>query len=339
MSTQQVILELETKRDSNVIAFITSDRPPPVAAKIAGDVIRIFYEHLTSLEEKANLDLFIHSRGGDTAVPWRLVNLLREFCSNLTVLVPYRAHSAATLIALGANKIIMSRLGELSPIDPTVGTPFNPSHPTNPQQQVEIGVEDVIGFFNFTRERIGITDQGKVLRVLEKFVDNLHPLAIGGIYRSHSFIRMIATELLSLHMTGKGEEVKIPHIVEHMVEKLYYHNYSIPWKEAKKIGLKVVKADDETEKLLMNLHFEYEKEMSLGKPFNPEEFLAGGNTGEKVVSLAVVESKGKKSKVLKKIKVTRNAIPPGAPPGAIPPYSVHQEFLGWQTVEPEGSTS
>lgn len=55
----------------------------------------------------------------------------------IEVIVPYRAHSTGTLIAIGADKIIMGRLGELSPVDPSTGHPFNPENPVNPKQSLK----------------------------------------------------------------------------------------------------------------------------------------------------------------------------------------------------------
>ncbi|MBU0734226.1 MAG: hypothetical protein KKG10_08760, partial [Proteobacteria bacterium] len=46
--------------------------------------------------------------------------MLREFCEKLAVLVPFRAHSAGTTLALGADEIVMGPLGELGPVDPSV---------------------------------------------------------------------------------------------------------------------------------------------------------------------------------------------------------------------------
>jgi ClpP class serine protease len=53
-------------------------------------------------------------------VPWRLISLFREYAAKVAVLLPYRAYSAATLLALGADEIVMHPFAEMGPIDPTV---------------------------------------------------------------------------------------------------------------------------------------------------------------------------------------------------------------------------
>src|SRR5450756_523092 len=92
-----LIQDLQRLRSSKVICYLTSDRQPPWQAQMAIDVIRPFFETLRRMGKVNAIDLFIFSQGGDTLVPWRIVTLARQFCKKLNVLVPYRAHSAATM--------------------------------------------------------------------------------------------------------------------------------------------------------------------------------------------------------------------------------------------------
>jgi ClpP class serine protease len=70
--------------------------------------------------------------------------------------VPYKAHSAGTMIALGADEIVMSDLSEISPIDPSTANVFNPSDPTNLQNKIPISVEDVIAYFDLAKNSCSI---------------------------------------------------------------------------------------------------------------------------------------------------------------------------------------
>jgi ATP-dependent protease ClpP protease subunit len=68
-----------------------------------------------------HLVLILNCPGGDGLAAERLINACRSYSTNgFTVLVPKQAKSAATMICLGANKIIMSNTAELGPIDPQV---------------------------------------------------------------------------------------------------------------------------------------------------------------------------------------------------------------------------
>jgi ClpP class serine protease len=116
---QQLIRQIQENRKSKLITYITGDRQP-VGAMIAEDAVRPLYDQLLAVGKIERIDLFLYSRGGDVSVPWRIVSMFREFCREFSVISPYKAHSAATLISLGADEIVMGKKSELSPIDPTL---------------------------------------------------------------------------------------------------------------------------------------------------------------------------------------------------------------------------
>src|SRR5271169_3468979 len=103
MDRKQLIRQIEDLRKSRVITYLTSDRQGPFNARIAMDVIPLVSKQMQAIGKIKNIDLFLYSAGGDTLVPWRLVSMIREYCSKFSVVVPYKAHSAATMIALGAD--------------------------------------------------------------------------------------------------------------------------------------------------------------------------------------------------------------------------------------------
>jgi hypothetical protein len=80
------------------------------------------------------LDLVIHSPGGSPQAAEQMVNYLRTQFDYIRALVPLQAKSAATMIALGCDEIVMGRHSELGPIDPQIlvpvpgGARFAPAH-------------------------------------------------------------------------------------------------------------------------------------------------------------------------------------------------------------------
>jgi len=272
----ELIKEIQKKRSSKVLAYATGDRPP-FTTQIAGDAIRIFQKHLDSIGMQETISLFLYSVGGDMITPLRLVRLIREYCKHFEVLVPYRAHSAATLICLGADKLILSRLAELSPIDPTTAHPFNPVDPTDPDKnkKVPISVEDVTSYFLFARERACIRDE-QMVNIFNELTNKIHPLALGNIYRGHRMIRMLARKLLLLHLNEEKDKHKIEETIKKLTEELCIHGYLISREEAKKeLGLNIEKPDNKFETLMWNLYMEYETDMELGVPFDPIGLLGG----------------------------------------------------------------
>jgi hypothetical protein len=334
-SRVKLIKEIGKLRNSAVISYITSDRPGPVSAKIAMDVIPLFYNHLKKLGHSKKIDLFIYSLGGDTMAPLRLVHLLREFCDKFGVLVAYKAHSAATLVAIGADEIVMGPLGELSPIDPTITTAFNPPHPENPQEpKVEISIEDVMSFVNLAKEKVGLSDQDNLVRVFEKLTERIHPLALGGVYRSHALIRLMAEKLLKLHTKDKEKSQRISQIVDKLAEKLYYHAYLITRTEAEELGLKIVKPQKDLEDLMWNLYSEYETAMELGRPFNPFDYIRPELEAERVdkeFDIAFIESEKLVHRGCKKLRILKTLLATPAPspiPG--PPVQIQVQDLGFE---------
>jgi len=295
MDRKQLILQIEGLRKSRVISYVTSDRQGPFNARIAMDVIPLISKQLQAIKKAQNVDLFLYSAGGDTMVPWRLVSMIREYCEKFSVLVPYKAHSAATMIALGADEIVMSDLSELSPIDPSTANVFNPPDPQNPQNKIPISVEDVMAYFDLAKNKFGIKNDEELSRVFMKFVDSnpqIHPLALGNVNRIHNLIRILAKRLIKSHKAQLKEE-EVGKIVDYFTEKLYSHQYFIGRKEAKEdLGLKTVEdASDLLSKAMTDLYEEYNKELDFGKMWNPENELgANAMQNKKDYKIAYIES-------------------------------------------------
>jgi hypothetical protein len=237
---------------------------------------RVLYDHLDRMTGSP-IDLFIHSNGGDASFPWRLVNLIRECAdgAEFSVLVPYRAYSAATLTALGADKIVMHKMGNLGPTDPTVSNQFNPRDKGN--QTIGINVEDVNAYIQLVKEDVGITHEDELVQAFNILAQQIHPLALGNVKRFLIQSRQMAKKILMLHMGGTVDEHKIDGLVENFTSKLYYHGHPINRDEAiQHLGMKnVVKPPVRVERAMWNLYREYESEMEMTRAFRPgNEFVA-----------------------------------------------------------------
>lgn len=269
----ELIHKIQVSRNSNVICYVTGDREN-INTRIAPDVIRVFHKHLETFGQSERIDLFLYTRGGDVLTPWRLVNLIREYTINFSLLVPFRAYSAGTLIGLGASEIIMGKMGELGPIDPSVANAFNPQDPNNPAAKIPVSVEDVSSFITLATEIGQLKGQEQLETVFSHLAESVHPLALGNVQRNYALIRSIARKLLRLHMSA-DEDPLIKDIVDNLTERLYAHNHMISRREAlEDIKLNVVKPSPELEQTIWALYNEYEAELQLNEPFNPPELLS-----------------------------------------------------------------
>lgn len=336
MQTQNLIKQIEKSRNSKVITYITSDRQGPVNARIAMDIIPIVSAQLRKIGRVPKIDLFLYSSGGDTMVPWRLVSMIREYCDTFSVLIPYKSHSAATMISLGADEIVMTDLAELSPIDPSTANVFNPTDPANPQSKIPISVEDVMAYFDLAKSKFGIKSDAELAKIFNKFVEanpQIHPLALGNVNRIHNLIRMLAKSLLKSHKKRMTDN-EIATIVDYFTEKLYSHQYFIGRREAKDdLGLKnVVNADSDLAKLMSELYEEYKKEMGLGANWNAEAELGDGRAiNTKTYKLACIENTDESNyfELILEYRKGQVNIVQQTPQG---PIQVPQEQVMWRVV-------
>lgn len=334
--TKDIIQKIEKLKGSKVITYLTSDRPGPVNARVAMDIIPIISRQLRAIGKTTNIDLFLYSTGGDTLVPWRLVSMIREYCDKFSVLIPYKAHSAATMISLGADEIVMSDLSELSPIDPSTANVFNPSDPQNVQNKIPISVEEVMAFFDLAKNKVGIKNEEDLARVLSKFFDAnppVHPLALGNVNRTYNLIRRLAEQLLGSH-TKPLDSLQISKIIEYLTEKLYSHQYLIGRKEAKeKIGLSsVVYAENELAQAMTELYEEYKKEMELEVIWNPENELGlGMSQNKKSYKIAFIESDKLSNHFNLEIEYRRQQVP-RIHQTPQDPIQIQQEQVGWRII-------
>lgn len=261
---------IEQKRKSKVLVYFCADRPIQ-GSQVATDAIRQLYEHLLAIAPSQKielLDLYLYSVGGMVEAPWRIVPMLREFCNKFNTIIPYKAYSAATLIAMGSDEIVMGRKSELSPIDPSLM--MVPGGQPLPQQPTRLAIEDVFSYLVFIKEA-GLTDQGALSQSISILSEKLTPQVLGSIQRARSHIRLVGRKLLALCQPPL-EERRIDAIIQALTEKMYAHGHGIGRTEAKEIGLQVKEADADLENLIWNLYLSYEKEFKPHESMDPEGY-------------------------------------------------------------------
>jgi len=79
-----------------------------------------FTDLINSVKGNGSIDVLLHSPGGRPDATERLVGLLRERFDEVNFLIPHSAYSAATMLALSGNSIILHPSAILGPIDPQI---------------------------------------------------------------------------------------------------------------------------------------------------------------------------------------------------------------------------
>jgi hypothetical protein len=171
-----------------------------VMSMMQQDALRHVYDLATAIlsDPATKFDLFLYTRGGDSDVPWALISMLREIIGKeveLNALIPYRCHSAGTIAVLGTDTIVMGPKAELGPIDTTMNTPYNPTHPKT-GETLPISVEDVMGYFSLL-DKVGCTGSEGKIEGLKEFTQKVHPYALGMVQRLEDQTRLVAGQMLA----------------------------------------------------------------------------------------------------------------------------------------------
>lgn len=263
----RLYLEVESLRGRPLICYVTSSRQGS-HGQIASDTVPELLLQLQALPaETSELDLLLVSNGGDPTVAWRVVSLIRERTKKFSVLVPQAAYSAATLIALGADEIVMHPHGNLGPTDPQIHAPRK-GQKDSTADSVPFGSEDLAAFLRFAREEVGLGDQAEMLAVFQRFCDDVGPVAIGISARSAQLTVNMGEKLLQLHMPGETNKPKARAISEKLTRDFFHHGYPVSRTEAKEIGLKISASDRSLESLMWRICDDISAELKLREPFN-----------------------------------------------------------------------
>lgn len=264
--------KLEELRGSKLLVYVTSDRLN-AGAKINSDALAYFSNHLDLIGDVEKISLFLYSNGGAGLAAWNIVNLIRSFCNDFEVIIPFRCQSAATLISLGSNRMVMTRQATLGPIDPSINSPINPLANVNGKEvKFPVNVEHVSGYLDMAKKDLGISNSADLKDIYLKLAGTIHPLILGTVYKSRSQIKMLAQKLMKYHII---EKEKIPKVINFLCSESGSHDYTINRREAKEeLGLNVEKPDDELYAVIKAIYHDIETELQLRNPHNVNLLLA-----------------------------------------------------------------
>ncbi len=329
--------KLEKARKSKLLVYITSDRKG-METQIAPDILSLFTEHLDKIGDTSKISLLIYTRGGNTLSAWTLVNLIRNFCKDFEVIIPFNCHSAGTLIALGANRIVMTKQATLGPIDPSVNGPLNPAMPgvPNPNARVPVSVEFVDAYLQMAKKELGIKDQPSLSNILTDLTKHIHPLTLGQVYKSKSQIQMLAEKLLEHQKIDKDNKQKI---IKFLCSESGSHDYTIHRTEAMSIGLEIEKPNMDLYKTIKEIYDSIEAELELRTPFDPIVMLGDTDHEDYNLRRALIESVDYGTDVfVSEGRFSKHQLPPGQVPPGMPqppniapvPISDNRSFDGWK---------
>jgi hypothetical protein len=241
--TQRIIAAVEKRLGATFIAYW--DGPN---GSVCQDDVLTFYALLRHLGTQRRLALYLKSDGGTGMASLRIVHLLREYCQQVTVLVPLNCVSAATMIALGADEIQMGPLAFLSAVDTSLTHDLSPIDNNN--NRVSVSLDELSRIINLWRKEA--KDEGT--NPYSSIFMHIHPLVIGAVDRSSSLSIRLCNEILSYHMKDKKKAERISRALN---ADYPWHSYPITIKEAQRIGLNATLLPQEINDMLLELHEVY----------------------------------------------------------------------------------
>jgi len=248
-----LLKSIEKMRNSRIISYISY-------SPIDDYVLVPLYKQLCSIGKTEKIDLFLNSYGGAVDTPYKIVNLIREFCDNFSVIIPFVAKSAATMVAIGADEIVMGPISELGPIDPLVRHPI--------YTDLWVPVQSIRLCIDFMEEKLAQSKDTKITAsVLYPISNKLDPWILGDYEKSIKASYQYAEALLENNMFKENKD-RAKSVTKVMTEKYFSHGYCINRKEAlNDLGLNIVYADGDMWHLIWALYLAYDDYMQ-GKNYS-----------------------------------------------------------------------
>ncbi len=261
---KELYSQLEASRGNPLIVYVTSTRPN-LSTHMAGDAILEIIDQVRLIpKERRAVDFLIISNGGDPITAQRIISILRERFDRINVLVPYVAYSAATILALGADEIVMHPFSNLGPVDPQLRIPGEGKD--GKRSGIQFSSEDIRNYIDFVVNDVGITEQMHLTTAFNALAEAVGPLPIGRAKRSQQLSLSLSERMLEGHMENKEEAAAVAKTLN---TAYFHHGYAVSRREAKEIGLKVVFPGEELEELMWAVWEDFKEEMKCDRPFEP----------------------------------------------------------------------
>lgn len=242
---QRLMRRLVEKTGRHVISYVSSNAPHPKAfindwdAEIIENILKSY----GSKFEK--IDLILYSGGGFAESAERIVNSMYSYCKDFRVIIPTQAKSAATIVAMGSSRILMSDTSEIGSIDP--------------QLPNGIAAQSVIKAYEELMQKIEEKQQdGKPCDAELVLINKIDPVLLRECRKYMDLAQDIASKLLNKKMRSKRNPINVDEIGMNFLDdsRTFSHGRLIGWEAAKDLGLKIkyIDKNDEIWKLAWEIY-------------------------------------------------------------------------------------
>ena len=260
----------------------------PDEAIIDVEDVAILYQHLrrrglTPESPLPTLSAALHTSGGDPNASYRLAQLLRDFASEVTFIVPEQAYSGGTTITLAGDRIVLAHYAVLSPIDvgfvpiytePEEDTEGERLEPVAMDHYIEMAANAKVQIERALQEQ-GVSGAGSAAdeALMTAMVTNPeNAMRIATYYRQRNIAETYARQLLGNYMLKDASPARVQKVIDGLITEAPDHEFDMDYHICSDIGLMVSEANQELSDLAKELVRELESatdsNVICGRKFN-----------------------------------------------------------------------
>jgi len=273
LKVEKQIKEIENKIEQNLIHLqeIRESRLcfPFLGVEITKSIVDDVFDDLRNNYKNCDgrLDIIVDSGGGDIDAAYNLSLLFRKYgFTELNFIVPRWAKSAATLLVCSGDKILMSPIAELGPLDPQI-TQINPLE-GRLEQFSPLHIESTLDMIRQEFEK-GNDKLAKGLMERLQF-----PLTLGSFKKSLEVGEQYLSNLLETRMlSSEKNTAKAKDIAKRLTHGYADHGFCINIDEAINIGLDAFEITGEEMDTVWEIHRLNNKKKRIQKDISEEKVI------------------------------------------------------------------
>ena len=219
---QGLIRKIRARTERVVLCYVSGE-----GCSIDREDTPAFVDLLHNVPADRHVDLLVHTGGGSVDAAEKLMRMLRKHASTaeIRIVVPDYAKSAGTVMVLGADRVVMSDMSELGPIDP--------------QAFIQGEWRSVHNYLDAYREHAETLAGDPSNMAAQIMLGQLDPSTLKMCEAGVDRARQVAEDLLRRGMFRDGGNWS--KVVEELLNTSQWlsHGQMISWEDASHIGLQV----------------------------------------------------------------------------------------------------
>ena len=261
---RETIASLEKQRKSRIFCCIHAPNSRPGAAQphICHGEYWGLLEQRDAFKKIDTLEVLVQSPGGHADFAYQMSTFFRKHCKRLNYLVPLQAKSAATIMCLNADKLVMGEWGQLGPLDVQIDDPveygkrtFSPLNEFKSMEFLRDYATEFLDFFSWLLVQRGLSVKQAlheaipgVTGIMSPLYSHVDPSRLG------SYRRLLAEgEEYAVRLLQSAHNPNAKKIAERLVWKYPAHGFVINRDEAAGMGLPVYPMEAQHDRTLTKL--------------------------------------------------------------------------------------